>query len=351
MVLADDRAVAGGPRTAPVRHAYGLTAEEVTRGVFAWGEGITGRVLASGLPAIVQDVDTEPLFLFRTVRRAQLPSETVAFIALPIAVNGTTVGVLGCHRIRSRQRHLNDDLALLRILATLAGQLLQLEQLVAEQTRQLEARNEALSRALDTRTARYGLIGSSPALLEALGELERVSQSQATVLLLGDSGTGKELFARAVHLASGRRAQPFIKVNCSAIPETLFESELFGHERSAFTAAAAARQAAAHAARGHAGARGRRARDSNRCASGGRHQPRPGPRSAIRALPPRPVLPPQRHPNPPAQPARAARRRASPCPAFREPRQPGPPAQRLSRTRRLGAARSPRLARQHPRAG
>jgi Nif-specific regulatory protein len=163
VVLADDKPMAGGPRTASVRHAYGLTPEEMSRGAFAWGEGITGRVLASGLPVIVQDVDAEPLFLFRSVRRAQLPSETVAFIALPIAVNGTTVGVLGCHRIRirSRQRHLNDDLALLRILATLAGQLLQLEQLVAEQTRQLEARNEALSRALDTRTARYGLIGSS----------------------------------------------------------------------------------------------------------------------------------------------------------------------------------------------
>lgn len=231
----------GWRRTASVRHAYGLTPQEVARGVFSWGEGITGRVLASGLPAIVQDVDAEPLFLFRTVRRTQLPPETVAFIALPIAVNGTTVGVLACHRIRSRQRHLNDDLALLRILATLAGQLLQLEQLVAEQTRQLEARNAALARALDTRTARYGLIGSSPALLQALGELERVSQSQATVLLLGESGTGKELFARAVHLASGRRDRPFIKVNCSAIPETLFESELFGHERGAFTGAVAAR--------------------------------------------------------------------------------------------------------------
>ncbi|MDM7951196.1 sigma 54-interacting transcriptional regulator [Hydrogenophaga sp.] len=241
LVLVDDAAPGASARTASVRHAYGLSAEEVARGAFAWGEGITGRVLASGLPAIVQDVDAEPLFLFRTVQRAQLPPETVAFIALPVAVNGATVGVLGCHRIRSRQRHLNDDLAVLRILATLAGQLLQLEQLVAEQTRQLEARNEALARALDTRTARYGLIGTSPPLLQALGELERVSQSQATVLLLGESGTGKELFARAVHLASGRRDRPFIKVNCSAIPETLFESELFGHERGAFTGATAAR--------------------------------------------------------------------------------------------------------------
>jgi Nif-specific regulatory protein len=209
--------------------------------VYAWGEGITGRVLASGLPAIVQDVDAEPLFLFRAVTRDQLPPETVAFIALPIAVNGATVGVLGCHRIRSRQRHLNDDLAVLRVLATLAGQVLQLEQLVAEQTRQLQARNAALAQALDTHAARYGLIGRSPALLQALGELERVSQSQATVLLLGESGTGKELFARAVHLASGRRDRPFIKVNCSAIPDTLFESELFGHERGAFTGAVQAR--------------------------------------------------------------------------------------------------------------
>ncbi|MGE0099564.1 MAG: sigma-54 interaction domain-containing protein [Hydrogenophaga sp.] len=243
MVLANEAPLGGkvGERTASIRHTYGLTAEEVQRGTFRWGEGITGRVLASGLPAIVQDVDAEPLFLFRTVPRDRLPPQTVAFIALPIDVNGATIGVLACHRIRSRQRHLNDDLAVLRILATLAGQLLQLEQLVAEQTRQLMARNAALARALDSASARYGLIGQSPALLQALSELERVSQSQATVLLLGESGTGKELFARAVHLASGRHDQPFIKVNCSAIPETLFESELFGYEKGAFTGANAAR--------------------------------------------------------------------------------------------------------------
>ncbi|QIM53886.1 sigma 54-interacting transcriptional regulator [Hydrogenophaga crocea] len=241
LVLVDDDLAPDGTRQAAIRHAYGLTAAERARGRYRWGEGVTGRVLSSGLPAIVQDVDAEPLFLFRSVRRAQLPPQTVAFIALPVAVRGATVGVLACHRIRSRQRHLNDDLALLRILATLAGQLLELEQLVAEQTRQLQARNAALERALDSAAARYGLIGRSPPLLQALAELERVSQSQATVLLLGESGSGKELFARAVHLASPRRDQPFIKVNCAAIPESLFESELFGHERGAFTGAAGAR--------------------------------------------------------------------------------------------------------------
>ncbi len=242
IVLVDEApAKAGALRSASIQQAYGLTQAEVARGRYAWGEGITGRVLATGQPAIVQDIDAEPLFLARAVVRSQLPPETVAFIALPIEVNNAPIGVLACHRIRSRQRHLNDDLAVLRVLATLVGQLLQLEALVAEQTRQLEARNAVLANALNTKSARYGLIGSSPALLQALSELERVSQTQATVLLLGQSGTGKELFARAVHLASGRRDRPFIKVNCSAIPDALFESELFGYEKGAFTGASTAR--------------------------------------------------------------------------------------------------------------
>lgn len=242
IVLVDDApAAAGETRTASIQHAYGLTQAEAQRGRYAWGEGITGRVLATGQPAIVQDIDAEPLFLARAVERSQLPPETVAFIALPIEVNNAPIGVLACHRIRSRQRHLNDDLAVLRVLATLVGQLLQLEALVAEQTRQLQARNAVLANALNTKSARYGLIGSSPPLLQALSELERVSQTQATVLLLGQSGTGKELFARAVHLASGRRDRPFIKVNCSAIPDALFESELFGYEKGAFTGASTAR--------------------------------------------------------------------------------------------------------------
>ncbi|WP_411880141.1 sigma 54-interacting transcriptional regulator [Polaromonas sp. YR568] len=237
---ADRQAGAAAPASA-IRYAYGLTRTEMARGRYGPGEGITGRVLATAQPIIVQDIDAEPQFLARSVARAQLPQEVVAFIALPIEVNREVIGVLACHRIRSRDRQLNDDVAVLRILATLAGQLLQLQALVAEKTRALQARNQLLTRALETAAARYGIIGTSPALLQALGELERVSEATASVLLLGESGTGKELFARAVHLSSRRRDQPFIKVNCAAIPDTLFESELFGYERGAFTGAQAAR--------------------------------------------------------------------------------------------------------------
>ncbi|MDX6270344.1 MAG: hypothetical protein QOD28_1567, partial [Acidobacteriota bacterium] len=87
---------------------------------------------------------------------------------------------------------------------------------------------------------RYGfprIIGESDAIKRAVAETQRVATTEATVLLLGESGTGKELFARAVHHLSPRRDQPFVAINCAAIPETLIESELFGHERGAFTGA------------------------------------------------------------------------------------------------------------------
>ena len=92
---------------------------------------------------------------------------------------------------------------------------------------------------------RYGfprIVGESDALKRAVGETQRVAQTEATVLLLGESGTGKELFARAVHHLSPRRDKPFVAINCAAIPETLIENELFGHERGAFTGATDRRQ-------------------------------------------------------------------------------------------------------------
>jgi len=92
---------------------------------------------------------------------------------------------------------------------------------------------------------RYGfprIIGESETLKRAVGETQRVAQTEATVLLLGESGTGKELFARAVHHLSARRDNPFVAINCAAIPETLIENELFGHERGAFTGASDRRQ-------------------------------------------------------------------------------------------------------------
>ena len=100
---------------------------------------------------------------------------------------------------------------------------------------------EALRRQLLDRGAFGELVGNSAAMREVYSLVEQVASSSASVLITGDSGTGKELVARTIHQLSPRREQSFIGINCSAIPETLMESELFGHEKGAFTGAASMR--------------------------------------------------------------------------------------------------------------
>jgi Nif-specific regulatory protein len=243
-VVLPDPADASG-RTLQIAHAYGLTREEAERGRYQWAEGITGRVMASGVGCIVQDVDAEPEFLFRAVQRTTLPPDTVSFIAVPVMGAHGQFGVLAAHRLRARPRSLSNDLTLLSALAALIGQVLQVNRLVAERTAVLEQENHRLRHALQERPAQRpnpaGIVGSSLPLRQALQQIEQVASADVTVLLLGESGTGKELFARALHLQSPRRAGPFVRINCGAIPEALFESELFGHERGAFTGAVTAR--------------------------------------------------------------------------------------------------------------
>jgi transcriptional regulator with PAS, ATPase and Fis domain len=108
----------------------------------------------------------------------------------------------------------------------------------------------SLVRSVSARPSGEGLVGSSPAFNRALASLQRVAPSMLPVLLLGESGTGKELFARAVHEASGRAAGPFVTVDCSGLTETLFESELFGHEKGAFTGASARKPGLVETAQG-----------------------------------------------------------------------------------------------------
>jgi transcriptional regulator with GAF, ATPase, and Fis domain len=103
--------------------------------------------------------------------------------------------------------------------------------------RALEQENLSLRQRIDQRYGFGGLVGRSPQMLQVYDLIETVSQTDATVLIRGESGTGKELAANAIHLFSNRKNAPFVKVNCAALPETLLETELFGHERGSFTGA------------------------------------------------------------------------------------------------------------------
>jgi Nif-specific regulatory protein len=223
-----------------IRHAYGLTAEEIGRGVFARGEGVCGEVLRGGLARVVQDIDAEPDFLCRSVPRLRLPRETVSFIAVPLRDGDRVCGVLAAHRLRHRRRAIDDDLELLQTIGTLLGQVIRVNEELRRRTERLSAENRDLREQLGQRLPNFGILGDSPPLRAALAQARRLAGGDATVLLLGESGTGKELFARAIHQASPRAGRAFVKVNCAAVPESLFESEFFGHERGAFTGAVSA---------------------------------------------------------------------------------------------------------------
>ena len=98
-------------------------------------------------------------------------------------------------------------------------------------------RNAALNRRLDEKFGFEGVIGNSPAMNRVIEQLKALAPTEATVLILGESGTGKELVARALHQNSNRKTKPFVPLNISALPESILESELFGHEQGAFTGA------------------------------------------------------------------------------------------------------------------
>ncbi|MFP4154577.1 MAG: sigma-54 interaction domain-containing protein [Halothiobacillaceae bacterium] len=232
-------------------HAYGLTDDEKHRGVYASGEGLTGRVMSTGQIVVVQDIDDEPMYLQRAVDRSTLPPETVAYVAVPILEEKTVIGVLGAHRLRRRRRPFSRDLVLLRVMAAFVSQILRVTRLIGERTAMLTEENRALKQALEQQMeAPHGILGESPALKHALRQALHVAPTHATVLLTGESGTGKEKFARMVHETSDRREGPFMAINCAAIPEQLLESELFGHERGAFTGAVATKKGVVELASG-----------------------------------------------------------------------------------------------------
>lgn len=222
-----------------IRYAYGLTVNEKHKGSYGVGEGITGRVFQTGQMALIQNIDDDPVYLTRAIERTTLPDEAVAFLAVPIIQDEHPVGVLATHRLRNRVRPFQRDLSLLQVLATLIGQVLRVKQLIEERTDQLLSENQLLKNRIESKAAKYGIMGNSAVLQQVIQQAFQVAKTNATVLLLGESGTGKERFARMQHLASERVNGPFIGINCAAIPESLIESELFGHEKGAFTGAAA----------------------------------------------------------------------------------------------------------------
>jgi Nif-specific regulatory protein len=206
-------------------------------------QGYTWKVLRDGQPRYCPDVDQDP-YIHPAARSFGVKS----YVSMPIRADGQTVGAIN---INSWHTHAFDDDEL-RLLAIVsehletaihnAQQAEALRHALAEVERlknRLQAENAYLQEELTTTHHGGEIIGHSHALQEVLRRVAQVAPTDATVLIQGETGTGKELIARAIHQRSRYRDRPLVKVNCATLPAGLVESELFGHEKGAFTGAVA----------------------------------------------------------------------------------------------------------------
>jgi Nif-specific regulatory protein len=225
-----------------IEAAYGLSTSQMEKGKYLLGEGITGKVIQTGQPMIVPNVSKEPLFLNRTGARKNLRKKDISFICVPIKNGNEVIGAFSADKLFEESVGFSEDVRLLSIIASMLAQAIKLRQSVNEEKQQLLEENSRLQEELKNRFRPSNIIGNSKSMQAVYDLIAQVSRSDATVLIRGESGTGKELVAHAIHYNSPRASKPFIKVNCAALPETVIESELFGHERGAFTGALATRK-------------------------------------------------------------------------------------------------------------
>jgi len=220
-----------------IRAAHGLTEDEIGRGKYLVGEGITGKVVETGEPMVVPQIEKEPLFLNRTQSRENLTKSNISFICVPIKNGPHVLGALSADRLFSEEIAFEEDIRLLSIVASMIAQGLKIQQMVLDEKTQLLSENITLKEKLKERYSLYNILGTSNKMTEVFQMIGRVADTDVTVLVRGESGTGKELVANAIHFNSARSSKPFLKLNCAALPDMLIESELFGHEKGAFTGA------------------------------------------------------------------------------------------------------------------
>ncbi len=226
----------------PERNTFRFLAVEGSIGSFKVGQEIqhedtsVGWVFDHRQPSLRRDLEKEQQYSNERLLAAEgMRSHCV----VPLMARGSCIGTLNVASTKADQ-YSGEDADFLREVAaqvSLAVENMKAYEDIQTLKRKLEAENVYLQQEIRTEHNFEEIVGCSPALLEVLQKVEMVAPTDATVLLSGETGTGKELIARAIHARSSRKARAMVTVNCGAIPSSLVESELFGHVKGAFTGA------------------------------------------------------------------------------------------------------------------
>jgi len=233
-----------------IEGSYGLSDKEKKEAVYEIGQGTIGRVIESGENILVPKIAVSDEFLNLTHAPTVINGVDVSFICTPIRYKDEIIGSLSLHKVYRRVISFDYDLRLLKIVGSMIGRTLRRRQEYAEEMEQLRNENKNLKVELRNRIMPDRIKGNSGKMNEVFSLIDSVAPTDATVLIRGESGVGKELVADAIHYNSARKNKPFIKVNCAALPESLIESELFGHEKGSFTGASTTRIGRFEAANG-----------------------------------------------------------------------------------------------------
>jgi Nif-specific regulatory protein len=220
-----------------IHKSMGLTEEERAKGVYYPGEGITGRVIETARPIVVRRIGDEPAFLNRTGSLSLAEDCEHAFVCVPILRGKKVLGSISAVRRYENDKLLEKHVDALVVVSYMLAQAVELY-LVENVDKVLwEERHRKLMGELRARFMPSNIIGASKAMMEVFALLHKVAKTRTTVLLLGESGVGKEMIANAIHFDGRHPDGPLVKFNCAALPENILESELFGHEKGSFTGA------------------------------------------------------------------------------------------------------------------
>jgi Nif-specific regulatory protein len=224
-----------------VEAAHGVPKATVGNARYRAGEGVVGLVIETAQPVVIPRVSEEPRFQNRVHNRPPKDCGEISFLCVPIRWEGEVIGTLSADLPVQSPGLLPERVRVLEIVASMISYDMRSRRDDAMRHQLLEVENLRLRDALQEQFRPENIIGNSHSMREVYVKIKQVASSATTALVRGESGTGKELVASAIHYTSARAKKPFVKVNCAALNENLLESELFGHEKGAFTGALCAR--------------------------------------------------------------------------------------------------------------